>query len=182
VASNEGGHAVDYRRSPLAAGDTGPAFALKTPYGVELTLTSCLMSGSVLVEFLRGTWDPDTRARLKALAEIHARLKERGCSTVAIICEAPGTASHYLNDAPVPFPVLVDEDRRIARAYGVWRRWSFPFRNIAQPSSFVLDRCGYIHYAYVARLSVHSADLDEIQSVVRRLSDQEPKQQTTSIG
>ena len=161
---------MDSRLKPLEVGNTAPGFALETPYGVEVTLASSLMSGPLLVEFVRGTWDPNTRRRLEELKSHHERFRELSCKVVSIVCERMETVTAYLETHPVPFPVLIDADRNVARAYGVWRRFSLPLWNIARPSSFLLDRCGYVHYAYVARLQIHAARLEEIQEALRTMA------------
>lgn len=160
---------VEPRLRPLAVGETAPGFALTTPYGVEITLASLLMKGPLLVEFVRGTWDPNTRERLRELAPWHERVQNLDCRVVVIACERQETADAYLAAHPVPFPVVLDVDRRVTRAYGVWQRFSLPRWNIARPSSFLLDRCGYVQYAYVARLQIHAASLDEILGAVERI-------------
>lgn len=153
---------VEPRPRPLEVGETAPGFALNTPHGVEITLASLLMKGPVLVEFVRGTWDPNARERLHRLATCHERFQDLGCRVVVIACERQETADAYLAANPVPYPVLIDLDRNVTRAYGVWQRFSLPKWNIARPSSFLLDRCGYVQYAYVARLQIHTASLEEI--------------------
>jgi len=50
-------------------GSPAPDFDLRTPFGVVVRLTDCLREGPVLIDFIRGTWDPDARRRLKALGE-----------------------------------------------------------------------------------------------------------------
>lgn len=157
------------RSQPLNVGDTAPGFALETAYGVEVSLTSCIVGGPLLVEFLRGSWDPDSRARLRMLTEFHPKLAELGCKVVTIVCERTVTLAHYLEQNGTPFPVLVDTDRNVSKAYGVWQRFSLPVWNIARPSSFLLDHCGYVVYSYVARLPIHAADLEEIEASARDL-------------
>lgn len=153
---------METRSRPLEVGNTAPGFALETFHGVETTLASLLMAGPLLVEFVRGTWDPNTRERLAALKEVHERFQESDCKVVVVVCERQETVDAYLAAHPVPFPVLIDADRNVTRAYGVWQRFSLPKGNIARPSSFLMDRCGYVQYAYVARLQIHSANLEEI--------------------
>ncbi len=153
---------IPWRKSPLAVGDTAPGFALSTPFGIEVSLTSRLMRGPVLIDFLRGSWDPNTRARLQLLTDYHERFEKASCSLVAVVCERTESLAHYLTEKPVSFPVVVDSDRRVSRAYGVWQRLSLPVWNIARPSSFLLDRCGYVVFSYVAPLQIHAADLGEI--------------------
>ena len=156
---------------PPDHGSTAPAFELPTPYGVDVRLTSLLMQGPVVLEFLRGTWDPNTRKRLDELTGHYEELVAAGAQLVALICESPITVRGYLEQHPVPFSTLIDDDRAVTKAYGVWRRLSLPRGNIARPSTFVLDRCGYVLYSYVARLHVDAAPLDDVLDELRRAKD-----------
>lgn len=161
---------METRSRPLEVGNTAPGFALETPYGVETTLASLLMDGPLLVEFVRGTWDPDTRKRLTELTACHERFRHLHSKVVVVLCERRETVDAYLADHPVPFPVLIDGDRNVTRAYGVWKRFSLPMWNLARPSSFLMDRCGYVQYAYVARLQIHTASLEEIFAVLETMT------------
>jgi peroxiredoxin len=164
----------------LKIGDPAPGFFLRTPHGVEVSLTACLLEGAVLVEFIRGTWDPDARRRLGALAAERERFREAGARIVVIACERPGPAASYLAAHPSPLTVLLDEDRRVARSYGVLQRFSLPLPNVARPASFVVDRCGFIRYAYVARLQVHSSDLEEVLAALKTFDAGRPGGDTRS--
>jgi peroxiredoxin len=156
------------RPSKLKSGSPAPEFFLNTPGGIEVPLAACLLEGSVLVEFIRGTWDPDARRRLLALAAARDRFREKKARVLVIACERAASAAKYLEERPFiaerppPLTLLLDEDRRVAREYGVLQRFSLPLWNVARPSSFVVDRCGFVRYAYVAALQIESADVEEI--------------------
>ena len=138
--------------SKLRIGDSAPDFFLTTTTGVEVGLAACLLEGPVLLDFIRGTWDPDSRKRLKLLSGERDRFREARARAFIITCEHPGTAARYLEEEPSTVPVLVDYERRVTRSYGVLQRWSLPVWNIARPSSFVVDRCGFVRFVYVAPL------------------------------
>lgn len=155
--------------TPVREGQTAPPFFLKTAYGVEVNLASCLLQGPAVVEFLRGSWDPDSRKRLDELAEQKAKFDALGARVLVVACERPETLNGYLEQKPTPLTVLADEDRNTARAYGVYKRFTLPVGNTARPSTFVVDRCGFVRFAYVSRLSIHSADCDEVLRILADL-------------
>jgi len=155
-------------------GDSAPEFFLSTPYGVEIILAACLLEGPVLLEFIRGTWDPDSRKRLDRLARELPRFGEAKTRVITIACERAQTAARYLEEHPTPVTLLLDEDRRVARQYGVLQKFSLPVWNVARPSSFVVDRCGFVRYTYVAQLQIHSADIDEILEVLKKMERSDP--------
>jgi peroxiredoxin len=150
-------------------GAPAPEFVLKTPGGIEVPLASCLLEGPVLIDFIRGTWDPDARRRLDALTAALERFRKFRARVLVIACERAVTVARYLEQKPSPLTVLVDEDRSVARRYGVLRRFSLPVWNVARPSSFLVDRCGFVRYAYLAPLQIHSASIDQIVQVLERI-------------
>jgi peroxiredoxin len=56
----------------------------------------------------------------------------------------------FVDEHQVPYPVLVDDRRETAKAYGVWHRLGLDAINIARPALFVIDRSGTIRSIYVA--------------------------------
>lgn len=85
---------------------------------------------------------------------------------VTIACEQARNIGLYLAERPTSLPILADEDRSVAKAYGVLHRFTLPIPNVARPSSFLVDRCGFIRHAYVAPLQIHSAPLGDIVRII----------------
>ena len=56
----------------------------------------------------------------------------------------------YVEETGLPFNVLIDEDRSVAKAYGVWHRIGRDAWNIARPALFVIERDGRISYSFVS--------------------------------
>ena len=157
------------RASPLVPGDSAPFFFLRTPAGEELSLAAEILRGPVVLEFIRGSWDPDARRRLDELDAIDGELLARNVRVAVVTCERIDPLAAFLEQTKIRLSVAVDEDRSVTKAYGVFRRFALPVWNIARPSTFVIDRCGFVRYAYVAPLSIHAAPLDEVRAALDKL-------------
>jgi peroxiredoxin len=72
----------------------------------------------------------------------------------------------YLAEHPISFPFLLDEDRAVTKAYGVYQRLRLDAINIARPATFVIDRNGAIRYIYVGSSQFDRAPTEEVLSAL----------------
>lgn len=117
-------------RSAAAADFTLPGVPGRAP--VRLADTR----GQVVLLSFWATWCPACRAELPTIQRLHARLKDRGFTVVAVSVDAgdaAGVASFAAAQA-LAFPVALDPRMTVAARYGVR----------ALPSTFLLDRQGRI--------------------------------------
>jgi len=65
----------------------------------------------------------------------------------------------YLAEHPISFPFLLDEDRSVTKAYGIYHRLAHDAFNIARPATFVVDRKGILRFVYVSSDQKDRADV-----------------------
>src|ERR1700720_1928971 len=56
--------------------------------------------------------------------------------------------ARFLASHPVSFPFLLDEDRKVSRAYGLYRRFGTDALKIAHPATLVIDQGQKVSYIY----------------------------------
>ena len=134
-------------RSTLA---TAPPFQLPTQKGDRRSLEEYLKKGPVLLAFHRGTWCPNCRTRFAELAMNAAAYTALGWQVVAVVAQTSTAVRRYVEDKGLPFNILIDESRDVAKAYGVWQRIGIDAWNIARPSLFLIEPNGTIRYSFVA--------------------------------
>jgi len=69
---------------------------------------------------------------------------------VAIVAQRADAVRRYIEEVGLPFEILIDEARDVAKAYGVWHAWGLDAYNIARPAVFLIDGTGAIHYSFIA--------------------------------
>lgn len=112
----------------LPAQGSKPAFTLSDPDGAEVALATH-RGRAVIVHFF-ATWCEPCREELPALRRLVERARDRKLSVVAIsVAEVPVRVRRFMEQMQVNFPVLLDQDRRVAKAWDV----------SALPSTFILD-------------------------------------------
>jgi peroxiredoxin len=55
----------------------------------------------------------------------------------------------FLAKHPTPFPFLLDEERKVTKAYGVYHRLGRDAVHIARPATFVVDDERMVRFIYV---------------------------------
>jgi peroxiredoxin len=75
----------------------------------------------------------------------------------------------YVEDAGLPFHILVDESRDVTKRYGVWHRLGLDAWNISRPALFVIDGSGVIRAVFVGESQEEFPSADEIERVLDRL-------------
>jgi peroxiredoxin Q/BCP len=102
-----------------------------------------------LITFLRGTWCPSCRAFLERAGPLAPTLQERGVDLVGIVCQGRHWVKSWLTLNPQPFPLLVDESRAAAKAFGVYKALGLDGVNIARPATFLIDAHGRVAWRHV---------------------------------
>ena len=77
----------------------------------------------------------------------------------------------FLAEHPVSFPFLLDEDRSVTKAYGLYHRIGLDAINIAHPATLVIDRGGIVRYVYRGSNQGDRAPLEPVLDAARKLRD-----------
>ena len=117
----------------LKPGDTAPAFALKTPDGETISLEE-LRGRYVFVRFW-ADWCKSCRTEMPMIEGQYRLHREDGLRVLAVnVRQDAATASRFAGEVGISYPVLLDTDGGVAKAYGV----------VGLPTTFLVDRDGKI--------------------------------------
>jgi peroxiredoxin len=100
-----------------------------------------------------------------AQLEPHRDEIERSGSLLYIAAEKRGglfKPQKYLAEHPISFPFLLDEDRAVTKAYGVYHRLGKDAINIARPATFLVDRDGILRFVYVSSDQKDRTDINSV--------------------
>jgi peroxiredoxin len=75
----------------------------------------------------------------------------------------------YVEEAGLPFHILVDESREVTKRYGVWHRLGLDAWNISRPALFVIDGSGVIGAIFVGQSQEEFPGPVEIDPILDRL-------------
>jgi peroxiredoxin len=100
--------------------------------------------------------------RIAQLRDRFAELRSHGLDVVVVLCQKRNSVAAWLVKHPLPFPILIDDDRSRAKRWGVYVALSYDAINIARPAAFVVDAEGVVRYARVSRHQLDQPRLDAI--------------------
>jgi peroxiredoxin len=110
-------------------GDSQPLFTLDDLRKKPVSLAD--LRGDVLVVHFFATWCEPCREELPALRRLVERSDPRRLQVVTVsVAEVDVRVRNFVEKTPVNFPILLDRDRSVAKAWNV----------SALPTSFILDR------------------------------------------
>lgn len=146
---------AEHQLQPALGGSSQP-LKLSDLHGNQHDLAQ--MTGRIVLVHFFATWCGPCRPELASLSELVARTGGRELIVLAVnVAEPPARLHRFFEEAPVNYPVLLDHDRAVTRAWGV----------SLLPTTFVLDRKGAV------RLHVEG-DLDWVRpDILARLEDME---------
>jgi peroxiredoxin len=76
----------------------------------------------------------------------------------------------FLEKHPVAFPFLLDEDRTVTKAYGLYHQLGKDAINIAHPATLLIDGGGTLRYIYRGESQADRAPLEQVMEAVRKLA------------
>ena len=148
----------------LRIGDEAPEFALPGLDGEIVELTEARGICGVVLLFTPGAWSPATRRQLGEVNAVYERFRENGVQVVVVMTQSAAVLRDRLASYAIPFPILADEHRQIAREYGVFRAMSWDGFAVTRPAAFMIDRDGIIRFMYVGH---RDTDLMDTESLLK---------------
>ena len=159
------------RTETLQVGSGAPEFLLSPLNGEGIiSLSGSLKRGVLIVEFMRGTWCPNCGKRMAQLEMAKDEIAQTGAQLVYIAAEKGDgvwNPKKFLQQHPVSFPFLLDEDRRVTKNYGLYHRLGKDAINIAHPGTLVVDRNGVIRFIYVGKDQKDRASWESVIKAVK---------------
>ena len=75
----------------------------------------------------------------------------------------------FLQQTPISFPFLLDEDRSVTKAYGLYQRFGLDAISVAHAATLVIDGGGIVRYLYRGSNQFDRAPLEPLLEAARKL-------------
>ena len=104
---------------------------------------------------------------------INHELEKAGAQVVFVAAEKREgmfKPAKFLEKHPVSLPFLLDEDRAVTKAYGLYHRLGKDAFNIAHPATVIIDSGGTVRYIYRGENQTDRAPVEQVMEAVRRVA------------
>ncbi|HZH02090.1 MAG TPA: peroxiredoxin-like family protein [Flavisolibacter sp.] len=96
-----------------------PDFKAKDQNGNDISLKDLRKKGPVVLVFYRGNWCPYCNKELQRIQDSLTLFTAKGAQVIAITPEAGEGIAKTVEKTRAAFPILYDQDMKIAKGYGV---------------------------------------------------------------
>ena len=85
---------------------------------------------------------------------------------VGVLPQNRDAVRRYIEETGLPFDVLIDARRDMAKAYGVWHRIGLDALNIARPAVFLIEEDGSIGYSFIGDSQKEYPTQDDLMKAI----------------
>jgi len=127
-----------------------PEFTLPDQDGRDISLTSLLKGGPVILYFYPADFTPGCTREACSIRDLHREISGAGLSVAGISPQSPESHRRFREKYQLPFTLLSDETREVIRMYGV----SGLFGAWVQRVTYLIDQNRYIKGRVKAHFSI----------------------------
>ena len=147
----------------LKEGDEAPGIHLRTDSGEEFQLADLKGKRVVLYFYPKADTPGCTTEACEFRDDIHG-FGKKGAVVVGISPDKPAAQAKFKTRYQLPFPLLADEDKAAAQAYGVWKEKNMYGKKVMgiERTTFVIGPDGRIEKIYgKVKAKGHAAEVLE---------------------
>lgn len=137
------------KAEPLEEGEQAPDFQTTDEQGTEVS-SSSLKGSSFLLYFYPRDNTPGCTAEACGFRDLWDEYKSKKTKVFGVSGDTAKSHQKFRDKFELPFPLLMDEDHSLAKAFGVWGLKKFMGREFEgiHRMSFLVDEKGKIAKAY----------------------------------
>ena len=145
----------------LKSGQKAPEFQLENDKGQDISLGELLKNGPLILYFYPADFTPGCTAEACSIRDIHSDIQSVGLQVAGVSPQDADSHARFRDKHDLPFELLCDPDKSVARAYDV----DGPFGVGVRRATFLIDEDGTIRDAVLADVMINK-HADFIQKAI----------------
>ena len=129
----------------LEIGDKSPNFVALDQEGNTIKLED-YKGRKLILFFYPKASTPGCTMEVKNLRDNYKELQDKGYELLGVSADSAKRQQNFINKNELPFPLLVDEEKEVIKAFGIWGPKKFMGREYEgiHRTTFVIDENGII--------------------------------------
>ncbi|CAF1411184.1 unnamed protein product [Didymodactylos carnosus] len=154
----------------LKVGDRAPEFKLFNQDKQEVSLKDLTSKGNVVILFFPLAFTPTCTTELCSMRDDIAKYKKLNATIVGISVDSLFTLEKYRQEQQLPFDLLSDFNKEIARAYdSLYEDFPrFNMKGVTKRSAFVIDKNGIIQHVDVLQDPSKLPDFNAVEKALEK--------------
>lgn len=143
----------------LTAGSEAPDFTLQDENGEDVSLGDLLRDGPLILYFYPADFTPGCTREACSIRDLHGKITSSGLRVAGVSPQDAGSHARFRDKHDLPFTLLCDPDKALARKFGV----DGPFGVGVRRATFLINEDRTIHDAVLAdiRIGRHAAFIEK---------------------
>jgi thioredoxin-dependent peroxiredoxin len=134
----------------LALGGRAPEFTLPDQNGENVSLSTLLRHGPLILYFYPADFTPGCTREACALRDLHGETLQAGLDVVGVSPQTPESHRAFRDRHHLPFTLLADVEKYVIRMYDVLGPLGFGVRR----ATYLIDQARYIRGAVLANFRI----------------------------
>ena len=150
----------------IRTGDAAQSFSLPQRPGEVVDLAEFIGTRPVLLLFFPLAFSPVCTDEFCTIRDGWSAYADLDAKVFGISIDSPFVTAKFAEELDLPFPLLSDMNRDVAREWDVLHEDLFGMRDVAKRAVFVIDESGTVVYDSVSDDPKVQVDFDSIQSAL----------------
>ena len=150
----------------IRTGDTACGFELPVRPGETVDVGAHLGTDKVVLLFFPLSFSPVCTDEFCTFRDDWSAYEGLGAKVFGICIDSPFVTAKFAEELGLPFPLLSDMNRDVAREWDVLHDDLFGMRDVAKRSAFVIDESGTVVYDSVSDDPKVQVDFDAIRAAL----------------
>ena len=152
---------------PIQKGDRAIEFKLSPKPKEEVDLAQYIGKEKVVLLFFPLAFSSVCTAEMCQMRDEWTQYQSLGAKVFGISVDSPFVTDKFRQSENIPFPILSDFNKDVAKKYGVLQEDLMGLKGVAKRSAFVIGKDGKVKYAWVTDDPKNMPKFDEIKAALK---------------